>query len=41
MKIVGTGGVDAISRIMGFLLVCMGSQFIINGIKEVIINFPN
>ncbi|OCL84322.1 MarC family NAAT transporter [Arcobacter porcinus] len=41
MKIFGENGVDAISRIMGFLLVCMGTQFIINGIKEIIVNFPN
>lgn len=41
MKIVGQNGVDAISRIMGFLLVCMGTQFMINGIKEIVINFPN
>ncbi|RBQ28053.1 MarC family NAAT transporter [Aliarcobacter vitoriensis] len=41
MKIVGRNGVDAISRLMGFLLVCMGTQFVINGVKEIIINFPN
>lgn len=36
MRIVGKGGIDAISRLMGFLLVCMGVQFIINGILEII-----
>lgn len=41
MKFVGKNGVDAISRVMGFLLVCMGVQFIINGIREIVINFPN
>lgn len=41
MRIVGKNGVDAISRVMGFLLVCMGTQFMINGIKEIIVNFPN
>ncbi|QED73698.1 MarC family NAAT transporter [Escherichia coli] len=30
------GGIEAISRLMGFLLVCMGVQFIINGILEII-----
>lgn len=35
MRIVGKGGIDAISRLMGFLLVCMGVQFIINGILEI------
>lgn len=36
MKWIGRGGVEAISRLMGFLLVCMGVQFIINGIFELI-----
>ncbi|MEL5280736.1 MarC family NAAT transporter [Serratia bockelmannii] len=36
MKLVGKSGIDAISRLMGFLLVCMGIQFIINGILEII-----
>ena len=34
-KILGDTGIDAMTRIMGFLLVCMGMQFCINGIKEV------
>ncbi|MEL5428885.1 MarC family NAAT transporter [Serratia nevei] len=36
MKLTGKSGIDAISRLMGFLLVCMGIQFIINGILEII-----
>lgn len=36
MRIVGKGGIDAISRLMGFLLVCMGVQFIINGVLEIV-----
>lgn len=36
MKWIGKGGVEAISRLMGFLLVCMGVQFIINGVLELI-----
>lgn len=40
MRIVGKGGIDAISRLMGFLLVCMGVQFIINGILEIVKNYP-
>lgn len=36
MKVMGESGVDAISRLMGFLLVCMGVQFGINGALEVI-----
>ncbi|MGS3430368.1 MarC family protein, partial [Serratia nevei] len=36
MKLVGTAGIDAISRVMGFLLVCMGVQFVINGVLELV-----
>lgn len=36
MRIVGTSGIDAISHLMGFLLVCMGVQFVINGILEIV-----
>jgi multiple antibiotic resistance protein len=32
----GQSGIDAISRLMGFLLVCMGAQFAINGTVEII-----
>ncbi|MDH0476976.1 MarC family NAAT transporter [Aeromonas caviae] len=34
-KILGATGIDVMTRIMGFLLVCMGMQFCINGVKEV------
>lgn len=40
MRIVGKGGIDAVSRLMGFLLVCMGVQFIINGILEIVKTYP-
>jgi len=40
MRLVGKGGIEAISRLMGFLLVCMGVQFIINGMLEVIKTYP-
>lgn len=40
MRLVGKGGIEAISRLMGFLLVCMGVQFIINGILEIIRHYP-
>ncbi|MBM7353265.1 MarC family NAAT transporter [Lelliottia amnigena] len=39
MRWVGKGGIEAISRLMGFLLVCMGVQFIINGVLEIIKNY--
>ncbi|GAA5101099.1 MarC family NAAT transporter [Wohlfahrtiimonas larvae] len=35
LKKLGEGGIEVISRIMGFLLVCMGVQFCINGIVEI------
>ncbi|PND33685.1 stress protection protein MarC [Achromobacter pulmonis] len=35
-ELIGEGGVEAISRVMGFLLVCMGIQFLINGILEIV-----
>jgi len=41
MRVVGKGGIEAISRLMGFLLVCMGVQFIINGVLEVIKTYPH
>lgn len=34
MHLLGKSGIEAISRLMGFLLVCMGVQFTINGILE-------
>ncbi|MCS3601955.1 multiple antibiotic resistance protein [Buttiauxella sp. BIGb0471] len=40
MRLVGKSGIEAISRLMGFLLVCMGVQFIINGILEIVTHFP-
>lgn len=41
MRFMGKSGIEATSRIMGFLLVCVGAQFIINGVKELILSFPN
>ncbi len=40
MRWVGKGGIEAISRLMGFLLVCMGVQFVINGVTEIIKTWP-
>ncbi|CDM25731.1 Multiple antibiotic resistance protein MarC [Castellaniella defragrans 65Phen] len=36
VAVIGQGGVEAISRVMGFLLVCMAVQFVINGVLEII-----
>lgn len=37
---IGQSGIDAISRVMGFLLVCMGVQFCINGVIELMQQVP-
>ena len=34
-RILGATGMNAMARIMGFLLICIGIQFIINGITEI------
>lgn len=36
VRVLGESGVDAMSRIMGFLLICMGVQFCIDGIFELL-----
>ncbi|MCB5362727.1 MarC family NAAT transporter [Pusillimonas sp. CC-YST705] len=36
VRFLGHDGIDAISRIMGFLLVCMGVQLVINGVLEIV-----
>jgi multiple antibiotic resistance protein len=36
MRVLGRSGIEAISRLMGFLLVCMGVQFVINGTLEIV-----
>ncbi|AKZ65665.1 MarC family NAAT transporter [Candidatus Palibaumannia cicadellinicola] len=38
MRCLGENCIHAISQLMGFLLVCMGIQFIINGILELIVS---
>ena len=40
MRILGASGIDAISRIMGFLLISMGVQFVINGVFELATTWP-
>ena len=37
-RILGVNGVDSLSRIMGFLLICIGIQFVINGIKDLVLD---
>jgi multiple antibiotic resistance protein len=35
VKVMGTNGMNALTKIMGFLLVCVGIQFVVNGILGV------
>ena len=37
-RVLGVNGVDAVSHIMGFLLICIGVQFGINGITELVVS---
>lgn len=39
VALVGQGIIEAISRVMGFLLVCMAVQFVINGVLEIATEF--
>lgn len=36
MRFLGETGVDALARLMGFLLVCIGVQFAINGVHDLL-----
>lgn len=33
-RVLGVNGVNSLSRIMGFLLICIGTQFAINGVRD-------
>lgn len=35
-RLLGSNGIAAVSRVMGFLMVCIGVQFAINGVKDLI-----
>ena len=37
-KLLGVNGVDSLSRIMGFILICIGIQFAINGVKDLVLD---
>jgi len=36
-KKLGSAGIGAIARIMGFLMICIGVQFVINGVRELLL----
>ena len=33
-RFLGVNGVNSLSRIMGFFLICIGAQFAINGVRD-------
>ena len=37
-RVLGVNGVHSLSRIMGFLLVCIGVQFAINGVRDLVLD---
>lgn len=37
-RVLGVNGIDSLSRIMGFFLICIGIQFVLIGIKDFIID---
>ncbi|WP_114241472.1 MarC family NAAT transporter [Dyella sp. C9] len=39
MRFLGETGIDALSRVMGFLLVCIGVQFVINGVYDLLLGW--
>jgi multiple antibiotic resistance protein len=32
VKVIGTNGMNALSKVMGFLILCIGIQFVVNGV---------
>ena len=37
-RVLGMNGINSLSRIMGFLLVCIGVQFAINGVRDLVLD---
>jgi multiple antibiotic resistance protein len=37
-RVLGVNGINSLSRIMGFLLICIGIQFAINGIRDLVLD---
>lgn len=35
VKLIGVNGMNALSKVMGFLILCIGVQFVVNGVLEV------
>jgi multiple antibiotic resistance protein len=37
-RVLGLNGVNSLSRIMGFILICIGTQFVINGVRDLVLD---
>jgi multiple antibiotic resistance protein len=37
-RYLGVNGINSLARIMGFLLVCIGTQFVINGVRDLVLD---
>lgn len=37
-RVLGVNGVNSLSRIMGFLLICIGAQFAIDGVRDLVLD---
>jgi multiple antibiotic resistance protein len=35
VKLIGTNGMNALSKVMGFLILCIGIQFVVNGVLDI------
>ena len=40
-RFLGLNGVDTLSRVMGFLLICIGIQFMINGVRDLVLDIES
>ena len=36
VKVIGTNGMNALSKVMGFLILCIGIQFVVNGVRGIV-----
>lgn len=36
VRVIGTNGMNALSRVMGFLILCIGIQFVVNGVLGIV-----
>jgi len=36
VRVIGTNGTNALSRVMGFPILCIGIQFVVNGVLRIV-----